>query len=128
MPGTLFFIDFKKAYKLEWNYVQKCLKYFGFADDLRKWVQPVYTQISTCITNNGHISKYFDLSRGVRRGCQLSCYIFILCSKLMAISLRCNNNVKGISIDNNIEIKITEFANDTTLILDGSESSITKCY
>ena len=123
VPGTLFFIDFEKAYdKLEWNYVQKCLKYFGFGEDLRKWVQLFYTQVSSCITNNGHISKDFDLLRGVRQGCPLSCYIFILCSELMAISLRCNNSVKGISIDNQTEVKITQFADDTTLILDGSKS------
>ena len=31
VPGTLFFIDFEKAYdKLEWEYVQKCL---GFGSD-----------------------------------------------------------------------------------------------
>ena len=42
----------------------------------------------------------------------------------MAIAIRCNNSVKGIDIGNEIEVKITQFADDTTLILDGSKDSI----
>ena len=50
IPGTLFFIDFEKAYdKLEWSYVQKCLTYFGFGTDLKKWIQLFYSQISSCV-------------------------------------------------------------------------------
>ena len=88
VPGTLFFIDFEKAYdKLEWEYVQKCLDYFGFGSDLKKWIKLFYAQISSCIINNGHMSNYFQLSRGVRQGCPLSCYIFILCAELMSIAV-----------------------------------------
>ena len=77
VPGTLFFIDFEKAYdKLEWEYVQKCLDYFGFGSDLKKWIKLFYAQISRCIINNGHMSNYFQLSRGVRQGCPLSCFNF----------------------------------------------------
>jgi hypothetical protein len=41
----------------------------------------------------------------------------------MGIAIRKNENVKGIVVDKN-QIKITQFADDTTLILDGSKSSI----
>lgn len=125
LPGTLFFIDFEKAYdKLEWVYVQKCLEYFGFGPDLKKWISLFYVQISSCIINNGHVSNYFKLSRGVRQGCPLSCYIFILCAELMGIAVRLNKNIKGIQIGDENYVKITQFADDTTLILDGSKESI----
>ena len=125
VPGTLFFIDFEKAYdKLEWEYVQKCLDYFGFGSDLKKWIKLFYAQISSCIINNDHMSNYFQLSRGVRQGCPLSCYIFILCAELMGIAVRLNDNIKGIQIGDKSHVKITQFADDTTLILDGSKESI----
>ena len=88
-----------------------------------KWVKVFYTDISSCVINNGHISNCFNLTRGVRQGCPLSCYIFIMCAELMSIAIRCNENIRGISIGDS-EIKITQFADDTTLIMDGSESSI----
>ena len=124
VPGTLFFIDFEKAYdKLEWEYVQKCLDFFGFGSDLKKWIKLFYAQISSCIINNGHMSNYFQLSRGVRQGCPLSCYIFIF-AELMGIAVRLNDNIKGIQIGDKSHVKITQFADDTTLILDGSKESI----
>ena len=46
-----------------------------------------------------------------------------MCAELMSIATRFNANTRGISIGDS-EIKITQFADDTTLIMDGSESSI----
>ena len=43
-------------------------------------------------------------------------------STLILILIRNNKNVKGISV-NNEEIKISQYADDTTLILDGSRES-----
>ena len=44
----------------------------------------------------------------------------------MAISIRNNNDIKGLQIDNETHVKITQFADDTTIILDGSKKSILK--
>ena len=69
--------------------------------------------------NNGWSSK---LERGVRQGCPLSPYLFILCAKVLADAIRNDNNIKGITVDGQ-EIKISLYADDTTLILDGSRAS-----
>ena len=70
------------------------------------------------------MSNYFQLSRGMRQGCPLSCYIFILCAELMGIAVRLNDNIKGIQIGDKSHVNITQFADDTTCILDGSKESI----
>ena len=64
-----------------------------------------------------------DIKRGCRQGDPIASYIFILCIEYLAIRLRENNNIKGINI-NNTEYKLSQFADDTTLILDGSEYSL----
>ena len=68
--------------------------------------------------------KYFQLSRGVQQGCPLSYYIFILCAELIDIAVRLNDNIRGIQIGDQSHVKITQFADDSTHILDGSKESI----
>ena len=53
----------------------------------------------------------------------MSPYIFLLCAEILAILLRKNNKVKGITIDDT-EYIISQYADDTSLILDGSSESL----
>ena len=54
MPGLLLFIDFEKAFdSLEWPFIEKTLRYFNFGMSLVKWFKLFYTDISSCIQNNG---------------------------------------------------------------------------
>jgi len=50
-------------------------------------------------------------------------YLFILSAEMLATAIRNNTNVNGLSV-NNEEIKISQYADDTTLILDGSRESL----
>ena len=74
--------------------------------------------------NNGWSSDFFGLERGVRQGCPLSPYLFILCVEVLADALRRDDNIRGITV-NGQEIKISQYADNTTLILDGSRTSFT---
>ena len=53
----------------------------------------------------------------------LSHLIFILAAEMLAKAFRKNENVRGIFV-NKKEIKISQYADDTTLILDGSKNSL----
>jgi len=54
----------------------------------------------------------------------LSPYLFILCVEILAEAIRKNESIKGTTI-NEQDIKISQYADDTTLILDGSIVSFT---
>ena len=128
VPGMLLFIDFEKAFDtLEWKFLEKTLSFYNFGDSLITWIKLLYTDISSSIQNNGWSSEFFQLNRGVRQGCPLSPYLFILCVEILGNAIRNCDQIKGICVLDS-ECKISQYANDTTLILDGSEKSMQKSF
>ena len=123
IPGLLLFVDFEKAFDtLEWTFVEKTLSFYNFGESIKSWIKLLYTDITSCIQNNGWSSDFFQLGRGVRQGCPLSPYLFILCVEILASAVRNNDGIKGIRISDT-ECKISQYADDTTLILDGTDIS-----
>ena len=88
-----------------------------------KWIEILYNKIESCVSNNGYFSKYFELSRGIRQGCPISALLFILVAEVMAIKIRNNEKVCGIKF-RNIEYKICQLADDTTIFVKDTDSII----
>ena len=85
IPGMAIFIDFKKAFdSVDWNFLAKVLEAFNFGPQIRKWIKTFYTDISSCVINNGHASEFFNLQRVVRQGCPLSGILFVLCAEIFS--------------------------------------------
>ena len=119
-----FSIDFEKAFdKLEWDFIFKVLKHYGFGEELCRWVKLFYTNIESCILNNGYSSGFFKISRGVRQGDPLSPYIFILAAEILGSVIRMEDSIKGFKI-NGFESNISQYADDTLIFLDGSKESL----
>ena len=102
---------------------RKTLKYYNFGDSIIKWISFFQKGAESCIIQNGFISEFFYLKRGCRQGDPISPYIFILCAEILGKMIRNNNDIRGIIIDNK-EYKISQYADDTQLFLNGSENSL----
>ena len=124
VPGLLLLIDFEKAFdSISWAFISKVLDLFNFGPIFRKRIDTFYKNTESCCLINGHMSEWFYLQRGCRQGDPISPYIFILCAEVLADLIRNNENIKGIKL-HNTEFKISQFADDTSLILDGTEKSL----
>ena len=102
-------------------YMFKVLEYFGFSQKFIQWIKTLYSDSQSCLVNNGHISRYFNLERGVKQGCPLSPYLYILCAEALANAIRHNNGIK--SYNKNMSC-ISLFADDTTLYLKNDGKSL----
>lgn len=99
------------------------LQYLNFGERYVSWVKLLYSNISSTVMNNGWASGYFPLYRGVRQGCPASPYLFLICAEILAHAVRADKDIKGILIQDTL-FKLTQYADDTTMFLDGTLSSL----
>ena len=122
--GMIFFSDFEKAFdSLDHGYLRKCLQHFNFGEDFLRWIDLFYNDAKSCVTNNGYMSNFFSVKRGVRQGCPLSPYLFIIAIELLSFKVTISENIKGIKLFKE-EFKKSLFADDASFILDGSLKSL----
>lgn len=123
IPGILLFIDFQKAFDtIEWKFIEKSIELFNFGPNISKWFSIFYNNVESGVMNAGFMTNYFKVSRGVRQGCPLSPLLFVLGVEILALKIRQNQLCRGIELPNGQEAKISQFADDTTLIVDNTGS------
>lgn len=124
IPGLILSIDFEKAFDtVSWKFIHKVLKYYNFGPSIISWIRLFQNGSESCIIQNGFMSDFFKLKRGCRQGDPISPYIFILCAEILGKMIRNSNAVRGIYI-NGKEFKLSQYADDTQLFLDGTEDSL----
>ena len=110
-------IDFEKAFdSFDHKFLLKILHTFNFGPSFIQWIQTFYSNVSSCVINNGFATNYFSVDRGVRQGDPLSPLLFILSLEVMACSIRQSDKIQGIKIKNE-EVKLSLFADDMTCFL-----------
>ena len=125
-PGLLLCLDFEKAFdSLDWQFMFRALRAFGFGNVLCRWIDTFYKNIKSTVTVNGQTTQWFTVECECRQGDPISPYIFILCVEILAIMIREDSDIKWIWI-NKVEHKISQFADDTQLMNNGKKKSFEK--
>ena len=122
--GLLMLIDFEKAFdSISWKFMYKVLNHYNFSSEFIKWIIIFNTEITATVLQVGFLSDFFPIKRGCKQGDPIAPYLFIICAQILCEMILTNKNIKGIKIGSD-EFKISQFADDTTLFMDGSESSL----
>ena len=116
VEGILMLIDFEKAFDtINWDFLTHVLTSFGFGPNFQNLVRTLYNKTSSTIINNGNATEFFDLQRGIRQGCPVSAYLFVICVELLSVSIRKHHEFMGLNI-HDYNYRVLQFADDTVII------------
>ena len=125
--GLLLLIDFEKAFdSVAWSFIEKTLSFYNFKNDIICWIKTFYNGIKSTVIVNNKPTPWFFVERGCRQGDPISPYIFLLCGEILAHMIRQNDNIKGYPVFGK-EVLMSQFADDASLLLDGSKESFEAC-
>ena len=80
-PCIILLADFEKTFdSINWRFLKSCIKCFGFDLNFQTWINVMYCNIQSYVSNNG----YQTLYRGIRQGCPLSALLFLLAAEVVA--------------------------------------------
>ena len=121
--GAIVALDQEKAYdKLTHRYLWKTLETFNLPKRFIDTVKNLYANAHTTVAINGEFSSTYRVTRGVRQGDPLSCFLFDLGIEPLACLIRNALNIKGFPIPGkNKKLAINLFADDTVLYLSNKD-------
>ena len=102
------------------------MHFLNFSQNMIDDVKVLYNGIKSSTLVNNWPSPWFPVARGCRQGDPVSPYLFIICSEILEHMIRQNHYVKGYNMLG-CEVKISQFADDTSLFLDGTKKSFVSC-
>lgn len=128
---ALISIDQLKAFdRVSHDFLFQVLHKFGFGQVFQQWIKTIYHNVSSSVKVNGWFTAFINLERGLRQGCALSMPLYILTPEILATHIRMNPNIRGLKTpDQQHEVKLSQYADDTSLLLrdDASTNTTFKC-
>jgi hypothetical protein len=118
-PALIMSVDHAAAFDMiEWRFIFETFKSFNFGDSFLSVLQQMYNPMHTSsnLIVNGYISEKFPVTRGVRQGCPLSPYIYVITSEVLAHYIRRTNSITGIPMAG-VNNRLTKYADDTSIFL-----------
>ncbi|KAL1220384.1 Secreted RxLR effector protein 78 [Cardamine amara subsp. amara] len=78
-------IDISKAFdSVQWPFLLSTLKVLGFPEKYIHWLKLYFTTASFSVQVNGELAGFFRSKRGLRQGCSLSPYLFVICMHVLS--------------------------------------------
>ncbi|KAL9830379.1 putative RNA-directed DNA polymerase [Arabidopsis thaliana] len=121
-------IDISKAIdSVQWSFLSKVFSALNFPPTFIQWVMLCVTTASFSVQVNGELAGYFRSSRGLRQGCSLSPYFFVMCMDVLSKMLDRAAEEKKFGYHprcRNFGLTHLSFADDIMVLSDGKVRSV----
>ena len=115
--SMLLTIDQEKAFdRVHHELLFRLLRKLNFGPMVTGQIEIIYSKMTSRLMINGHMTDHFDVSRSVRQGDGLSMILFVIVAELLAQTIRHNIDIRPISLPNSRPKKLTQYADDTTIM------------
>jgi hypothetical protein len=115
-PLYINFIDYEKAFdSVDRETLWKLLKHYGIPDKLIYIIKNSYQETSCRVSHAGQLSESFEVKTGVRQGCLLSPFLFLLAIDWILKTTTANKN-NGIQWTLWKQLDDLDFADDLALL------------
>ncbi|KAJ4776940.1 hypothetical protein LUZ62_061197 [Rhynchospora pubera] len=112
--------DLSKAFdRMEWHFVVRVLQLYGFPPIFVSWINVCISSASFAILINGSADGFITPTRGLRQGCALSPYLFILCMDVLnrMLDYKVHSDlIRGLTISRNAPPITTILYDDDLLV------------
>ena len=115
-PLYINFIDFEKAFdSVDRHTLWRLMKHYGIPEKIISIVQSIYQGMFCRVVHSGQISESFEVKTGVRQGCLLSPFLFLLVIDWIMKTVTSNRN-NGIQWTLLTQLDDLDFADDLALL------------
>jgi len=119
--ALIVFLDFHKAFDtIEHQFVYRAFKSFGFGERFTSIIEMFHKGINSSINLYPNTSKRFPICRGVRQGCPIAPFVFLIVVEFLSIKVLNSPDIQGLTIFNK-QLRLTQLADDTVLFLNNKE-------
>ena len=123
LEGVLVAADWEKAFdRVSWDYLLDAVDALGFGENFQAWIGMMYNSEfapTRQVKANGELSAPVVIRSGTPQGCPASPLIFLLVAEALTRAVLEDKNLKGFTTREGIEVKLSQFADDTQFLLRG---------
>ena len=128
MARSVLKLDISKAFdSVRWSFITDALRAMGIPDMFVQWIHTCLSTAAFSVSVNGELEGFFGGERGLRQGCALSPYLFVIAINVLSRML--NNAAHSGSIGfhpscSEVNLTHLSFADDLMIFTDGAASSL----
>ena len=121
-------LDISKAFDtVQWSFIEDTLRTMGYPDRFVTWIMRCVDTAAFSVSVNGELEGFFSSSRGIRQGCSLSPYFFVIVSNVLFRLLNSavlNGRIGYHPLCMSIKLTHLSFADDIMVFTNGSPESL----
>lgn len=126
IPAAIISLDIFQAFdSIQTPSMIEILRAYGFGEPYIDMISLCFKDMRSIVINNGKWSPWLRVESGVRQGCVISPKIFLLAIQILALKIKQNPQIQGITIDGHTK-KLGLCADDMWNVIQFNQSSFSE--